>query len=97
MSYERAAEVSGKVAVVTGSGTAIAGGVEIAKRPEVQEAASRGFEWLGFNLNEWALIVGIATAILTTAFSVGLSWYYKQKHLELARQRINWPDPEGGE
>lgn len=35
----------------------------------------------GLSLNEWAIIVGIAATIIT----LGMNWYYKQKHLELAR------------
>lgn len=39
----------------------------------------------GLTLNEWAMIVGIVATIA----SFGLNWYYKQKHLDLARRDIN--------
>ena len=34
--------------------------------------------------NEWALAVGI----VGTVMSVGLNWYFKRKHLEIARKRL---------
>lgn len=39
----------------------------------------------GLTLNEWAMIVGIVATIA----SFGLNWYYKYKHLQLARRNIN--------
>lgn len=36
----------------------------------------------GLSLNEWAIIVGIFATVLTLC----MNWYYKQKHLELARK-----------
>lgn len=45
----------------------------------------------GFTLNDIAIIVGIVATITT----VGLTWYYKQKHLDLARRRFE-KETEGG-
>ena len=41
-----------------------------------------------FTLNDWAIIVGIVATIATTL----LNWYYKHKHLQLAKHRA---EPEG--
>ena len=38
----------------------------------------------GFTLNTWLGIGGVILAL----FSFCLTWYYKQKHYELARQRL---------
>ena len=40
-----------------------------------------GTLFAGIALNEVAAIVGV----IATIFTLGLNWYYKQKHLELAR------------
>lgn len=45
----------------------------------------------GITLNEWAIIVGICATIIT----VILTWYYKQKHLDLARERLFDMDDDG--
>lgn len=43
----------------------------------------------GFELNEWAIIVGIVATIVTLL----MNWYYKSKHLKLserlARERFD--------
>lgn len=39
----------------------------------------------GFTLNEWAIIIGIIATIVTLL----MNWYYKQKHLDLARALSN--------
>ena len=36
----------------------------------------------GLSLNDWAMVVGIIATIATAL----LNWYYKQKHLEIARR-----------
>ena len=37
----------------------------------------------GFTLNELAVIIGLVATVVTLL----MNWYYKQKHLELARER----------
>lgn len=39
----------------------------------------------GFTLNEWAIVIGIIATIVTLL----MNWYYKQKHLDLARKMLN--------
>ena len=39
---------------------------------------------LGFTVNEWCLLIG-ALGAAATAWS---NWHFKQKHLELARERM---------
>lgn len=36
----------------------------------------------GFTLNEWAILIGIVATVVTTL----LNWFYKHKHLQLARK-----------
>lgn len=45
-------------------------------------ASAGGTFVAGLSLNDWAMVVGIVATIITA----GLNWYYKQKHLELARR-----------
>ena len=42
----------------------------------------------GLTLNDWAVLVGIAATVITA----GLNWYYKQKHLEIARRNAGMYD-----
>lgn len=42
----------------------------------------------GISLNEWAIIVGIVATVVTLL----MNWYYKQKHLELARHHFELED-----
>lgn len=44
----------------------------------------------GLSLNEWAIIVGIAATVLTLC----MNWYYKQKHLDLARKHVGAIDDD---
>lgn len=48
-----------------------------------------GTVFAGFELNEWAVIIGIAATIITLL----MNWYYKAKHLalseKLARERFD--------
>ena len=44
----------------------------------------------GLSLNDWAMLVGII-ATITTAL---LNWYYKQKHLEIARRNAGLDDDD---
>ena len=44
----------------------------------------------GLSLNDWAMLVGII-ATIATAF---LNWYYKQKHLEIARRNAGLDDDD---
>ena len=41
-----------------------------------------------FTLNDWAIVIGIAATVATTL----LNWYYKHKHLQLARRRTERED-----
>lgn len=41
-----------------------------------------GTVFAGFELNEWAVMIGIAATIITLI----LNWYYKAQHLRLSRQ-----------
>lgn len=66
MSYEKAAEIAGKITYTSAGGTVVA----------------------GLSLNEWAAMVGIVVTI--SAFVV--NWYYKAKHYELAKQRLEAAD-----
>lgn len=45
----------------------------------------------GWTLNEWAMAVGI----VATVFTALLNWYYKQKHLEIARRNAGIDSDEG--
>lgn len=38
--------------------------------------------YAGFELNEWAIIIGIVATILT----LGMNWYYKAQHLRLSEK-----------
>ena len=68
-----------------------------ARAAEVTEKAAftsaGGTIGAGFTLNEWAIAIGIVATIVTLL----MNWYYKQKHLELVRERYRWPNPEGDE
>ena len=64
---------------------------QIAERASLVSAGGTGVA--AFTLNEWAVIVGIVSTIVTTL----LNWYYKQKHLNLARQRFEMMDGDPDE
>lgn len=51
-------------------------------------ASAGGTFVAGISLNEWAIIVGILATIITLA----MNWYYKQKHLEIARKHFDVED-----
>jgi len=51
-------------------------------------ASAGGTIYAGFELNEWAVIVGIVATIITLA----MNWYYKQQHLKIARKHFDVED-----
>ena len=53
----------------------------VAERAALMSAGGTGVA--AFTLNDWAIIIGIAATVATTL----LNWYYKHKHLQIARQR----------
>lgn len=53
---------------------------QVAERASLASAGGTGLA--AFTLNEWAILVGIVATIVTTL----LNWYYKHKHLQLARK-----------
>ena len=62
---------------------------QIAEKASLASAGGTGVA--AFTLNEWAILVGIAATIVTTL----LNWYYKHRHLQLARRHARWSDREG--
>ena len=54
-------------------------------------ASAGGTFVAGITLNEWAIIIGIVATIVTLL----MNWYYKQKHLDLARERLFDMDDDG--
>lgn len=68
-----------------------------ARAAEVTEKAAftsaGGTIGAGLSLNEWAIAIGIVATIVTLL----MNWYYKQKHLELAREHFKWSASEGAD
>ena len=56
---------------------------QVAERASLASAGGTGLA--AFTLNEWAILVGIIATVVTTL----LNWYYKHKHLQLARKHIS--------
>lgn len=54
---------------------------QVAERAALMSAGGTGVA--AFTLNDWAIVIGIAATVATTL----LNWYYKHKHLQLARRR----------
>ena len=59
---------------------------QVAERAALMSAGGTGVA--AFTLNDWAIVIGIAATVATTL----LNWYYKHKHLQLARQRTERED-----
>lgn len=78
MIEQRAAEIAGKVASVTEKVSYAASGSTVGM------GAAKVF--CGMLLSDWALVVGIATALATAAVSI----YCKLAHLKLAKKRKNF-------
>lgn len=53
----------------------------------VTQSAAAGTIYFGLTLNELGVIVGIIVAIVGLVGQLGLTWYYKHQHLELARKK----------
>ena len=59
---------------------------QVAERAALMSAGGTGVA--AFTLNDWAIVIGIAATVVTTL----LNWYYKHKHLQLARRRTERED-----
>ena len=55
-------------------------------------ASAGGTFVAGISLNEWAIIIGIVATVVTLL----MNWYYKQKHLDLARGMSRPSMDDGG-
>jgi hypothetical protein len=53
----------------------------------VTQAAAAGTVYFGLTLNEIGVIIGMFVAVIGLIGQLGLTWYYKHQHLELARQK----------
>lgn len=63
------------------------GAVAIKAANAVTQAAAAGTVYFGLTLNELGVIIGIIVAVVGLIGQLGLTWYYKHQHLELARQK----------
>lgn len=63
------------------------GAVAIKAANAVTQAAAAGTIYFGLTLNELGVVVGILVAVVGLIGQLGLTWYYKHQHLELARQK----------
>ena len=64
---------------------------QVAERAALMSAGGTGVA--AFTLNDWAIVIGIAATVATTL----LNWYYKHKHLQIARQREEFDGDDDGE
>lgn len=53
----------------------------------VTQAAAAGTVYFGLTLNEIGVIIGMFVAVVGLVGQLGLTWYYKHQHLELARRK----------
>lgn len=53
----------------------------------VTQAAAAGTVYFGLTLNEIGVIVGILVGVIGLIGQLGLTWYYKHQHLQLARKK----------
>lgn len=63
------------------------GAVAIKAANAVTQAAAAGTIYFGLTLNEIGVIIGMFVAVVGLVGQLGLTWYYKHQHLELARQK----------
>lgn len=63
------------------------GAVAIKTANVVTQAAAAGTVYFGLTLNEIGVIIGMFVAVVGLVGQLGLTWYYKHQHLELARQK----------
>jgi hypothetical protein len=53
----------------------------------VTQTGAAGAIYFGLTLNEIGVIVGIAVGVIGLIGQLGLTWYYKHQHLQLARKK----------
>lgn len=63
------------------------GAVAIKVANAVTQTAAAGTVYFGLTLNEIGVIVGMLVAVLGLIGQIGLTWYYKHQHLQIARQK----------
>jgi len=50
----------------------------------------------GLNLNDWAIIVGIAVTVISLVANIAISIYFKRAHLKLAEEQFAEHVPGSG-
>lgn len=63
------------------------GAVAIKVANTVTQAAAAGTIYSGLTLNEIGVIIGMFVAVVGLVGQLGLTWYYKHQHLELAKRK----------
>lgn len=63
------------------------GAVAIKTATVVTQAAAAGTVYFGLTLNELGVVVGMLVAIVGLIGQLGLTWYYKHQHLQIARKK----------
>ena len=63
------------------------GAVAIKVAGTVTQAAAAGTVYFGLTLNEIGVVIGMLVAVIGLIGQIGLTWYYKHQHLELARKK----------
>lgn len=64
---------------------------------KVTYAASATAFMGGMTANEIAAIGGLVVAVVALIINTGMSWYFKSKHLEIARKNAGLADEASGD